>query len=449
MKRSSRWELLGLATFVILLVAVFRIFASVTGNAADKAVTEFEERAKELLSNQQAKAAPAWETPNVLGRTPPTLDAEDRIAVWRHLFEPVITNHDYYLDVWDEAMSLVFEGDWATASDERIASLKALLADNADLLEDTYAAAAVGWPDTDPNEGITVSAPAGRICAGLVIADAHLRNVEGDTDGVVEALLVAMRIADILTSHRDWFPPLSGQGVYLAAIQASQTLIPRDGLADSLRDKLLAQLENAHARQSLVIEIVHNAQEADQVLPNGRERPEGIPTVQSISDWLYQPWADMDKRALLDLTLRLAEAARLPYFEARPLLEDIEESVLDLPRTRWVTRCLLHADQDSSWYIRGLFKIQAQHEAAVDLMRMGLLLEQYYVDHGCYPERLDAIAEGLGGSVPVDPFTGEPFHYTPQADTFLLYSVGVDLEDDGGRHDYRDGDLVWRGVLQE
>ena len=37
--------------------------------------------------------------------------------------------------------------------------------------------------------------------------------------------------------------------------------------------------------------------------------------------------------------------------------------------------------------------------------------------------------------MPVDPFTGEPYHYRTTDDGFLLYSVGQNLTDDNGRHD--------------
>jgi hypothetical protein len=78
-------------------------------------------------------------------------------------------------------------------------------------------------------------------------------------------------------------------------------------------------------------------------------------------------------------------------------------------------------------------------------MRIGLLLERHQAQHGSLPESLDAIAPGLGGSVPVDPFTGDSCRYVVQDGTFRLYSVGSNVIDDGGHFSYRDGDIVWRG----
>lgn len=34
-----------------------------------------------------------------------------------------------------------------------------------------------------------------------------------------------------------------------------------------------------------------------------------------------------------------------------------------------------------------------------------------------------------------DPFSGKDFGYRKQGKSFLLYSVGVNLQDDGGKHD--------------
>lgn len=84
----------------------------------------------------------------------------------------------------------------------------------------------------------------------------------------------------------------------------------------------------------------------------------------------------------------------------------------------------------------------ASHEASLSLMAVGLRLEQYQAETGRVPDSLDAVAHHFDGHLPVDPFTGEAFRYVPGGDGFRLYSVGSNLEDDGGE----DGswDVVWR-----
>jgi hypothetical protein len=64
---------------------------------------------------------------------------------------------------------------------------------------------------------------------------------------------------------------------------------------------------------------------------------------------------------------------------------------------------------------------------------MGLLLDAHYIENGAYPESLETIAVGLGGVLPLDPFTGEDYKYQPSENGFLLYSLGVDQEDNGGQ----------------
>jgi len=88
---------------------------------------------------------------------------------------------------------------------------------------------------------------------------------------------------------------------------------------------------------------------------------------------------------------------------------------------------------------------QATCVARLDLLRLGLSIERFHAKQGVDPESLDNIAPILGTEVPNDPFTGEPYRYVRSDESFLLYSVGEDLEDDGEVHDYRTGDLVWRG----
>ena len=146
----------------------------------------------------------------------------------------------------------------------------------------------------------------------------------------------------------------------------------------------------------------------------------------------------MDQRDYAEIMSSLADAARLPYYEAKPLLDRLADDVENLPRTRLLSRII----------VPGLTNValsQARHEAQLDLLQVGIALEQYHSRNGEYPPTLETIAPDLGGTVPVDPHTGEPYHYTPQGETFLLYSVGFNLVDDGGQLHLRDGDIVWRG----
>jgi len=154
---------------------------------------------------------------------------------------------------------------------------------------------------------------------------------------------------------------------------------------------------------------------------------------------LARPWFNMDENVYGDTMGRVADAAELPYHEAQPQLLLIDQDIDDLPRTRILSRIMLPA-------LTRACQAQGRHEATLDLMRMGLLLEQHHGQQGSYPQSLDAIAPGLGGELPVDPFTGEAYHYQPSGDSFLLYSVGGDLTDDGGAvHHPITGDIVWRG----
>jgi hypothetical protein len=49
--------------------------------------------------------------------------------------------------------------------------------------------------------------------------------------------------------------------------------------------------------------------------------------------------------------------------------------------------------------------------------------------------------------LPRDPFTGKPFIYVPMRDDFILYSVGLDRQDNGGKAE-AEQDIVFGTVQQ-
>lgn len=88
-----------------------------------------------------------------------------------------------------------------------------------------------------------------------------------------------------------------------------------------------------------------------------------------------------------------------------------------------------HTDDVDRDYARGLDIRAAQRR----LLAADLAICEFQHDVGMLPTRL---AELTPKYLPVplpDPYSGEPLRYLPSGDTFLLYSIGPDLEDNGGQ----------------
>ncbi len=87
-------------------------------------------------------------------------------------------------------------------------------------------------------------------------------------------------------------------------------------------------------------------------------------------------------------------------------------------------------------------------EATVEAVKAMLALERCRAANESYPDTL-AGARGFGCRFGDDPFSGKPFVYRRQDDGYVLYSIGDDLKDNGGKQaDKKTGqsggaDMVW------
>jgi hypothetical protein len=68
-----------------------------------------------------------------------------------------------------------------------------------------------------------------------------------------------------------------------------------------------------------------------------------------------------------------------------------------------------------------------------DLNRLAFALAAYHADRGTYPARLADLAPGYVAKVPKDIFNDSELHYRQEAGGCLLYSVGINGKDDGGK----------------
>jgi hypothetical protein len=90
---------------------------------------------------------------------------------------------------------------------------------------------------------------------------------------------------------------------------------------------------------------------------------------------------------------------------------------------------------------------------AVNMARTAIGLERFRLAHAEFPDLLDALTPQFMQQVPHDIINGQPLHYSRTSDgQFVLYSVGWNEVDDGGRVitsksgtvDRNRGDWVWR-----
>jgi hypothetical protein len=73
------------------------------------------------------------------------------------------------------------------------------------------------------------------------------------------------------------------------------------------------------------------------------------------------------------------------------------------------------------------------HEQTQRNLHLAFALAAYRGEHNRYPDRLDVLAPKYLAEVPSDLFSGKALIYRPRENGYLLYSVGINGRDDGGR----------------
>jgi ABC-type transport system involved in multi-copper enzyme maturation permease subunit len=81
-------------------------------------------------------------------------------------------------------------------------------------------------------------------------------------------------------------------------------------------------------------------------------------------------------------------------------------------------------------YIPDAFWSDAAFAANLHLVQTALALELYQGRHAAFPPNLGALVPEFLSAVPVDPYTGQPLSMLRKSDELIVYSVGLDQQDD-------------------
>jgi hypothetical protein len=164
----------------------------------------------------------------------------------------------------------------------------------------------------------------------------------------------------------------------------------------------------------------------ESVLSPYNERPEKPTKSNRQRERIHSMVGLMQKEytMYLDYLQRCIDAAQLPLYD-RP--KEFNSILLDL-------------FNDLSWqiYLDSIAKIIKVTD--IDMRVIGFLrcaetalaIERYRLKYGIVPEILEDLVPEFMGTVPLEPFDGEPLRYILLEDGYTLYTIGDDWEDNGG-----------------
>jgi hypothetical protein len=167
--------------------------------------------------------------------------------------------------------------------------------------------------------------------------------------------------------------------------------------------------------------------------------------LKNIGTWIIRPVLKRDVRKALPIFQALEAQAKHPYFESRAFLRGQEGGHRKRPWYAFLSKAMIGNFEAA--FMKG-----AMLEASLLAARTGLACRLFKSRTGAYPERLEALVPGILKEVPIDPFTGKPFVYRREGEGFIVYSLGSNEKDDGGRSTYnitqmvmeKDDDWTWK-----
>lgn len=278
---------------------------------------------------------------------------------------------------------------------------------------------------------------------------AILRIESGDAVGGVRDLLAVHRIARLVAQGPTVIDRLVGVGIEHLACNAEQALAATGKLPPEAAQALRAELQ-ALPDLPPMMEAVNMAErycQLDYFQASARMGP--ISAVRLLGDITSNPndtpplffallpvaWADCMRTTNRMLDAAVAATSYQRWADRKAALDAWQQRILEISERHPLWLAL-----SSDWPVRMLMPALARAQGRSDGARVerqmsiaALALAEYRAEKGAYPQSLEELCPKYLAAVPQDFFADAPLHYARQASGYLLYSVGEDMKDDGGK----------------
>lgn len=126
----------------------------------------------------------------------------------------------------------------------------------------------------------------------------------------------------------------------------------------------------------------------------------------------------------VELLTRLVEAADDPQALMKAA-NGIDVEVPKLPITQFIVRTMMPS-------LSRAVTLHLRITAELQCTRLGLAAERFRMNTGRLPVSLDELVPDYVDEIPTDPFDGTPMHFAQTDNGIVIYSIDLDLIDDGG-----------------
>ena len=279
--------------------------------------------------------------------------------------------------------------------------------------------------------------PARRI-ERTMVAEAMVRVADGDIDGAAESCADAMKVGDrlaVLPGTMSYLVRSACEEIALGGMAQVIYAADRPEQLHKIQRILNSRQGAISQRQSLIGERVLQIQMYDQTRAGTLGAGQG-PTVAGKTPFYTNWMLSYDEAAYLSVFGRVIGIADTPYYQMDAKLAPIRTQVQNLPWYDMLAKISL-----DNYTTGDMLSLGVQHRVRRDVLRTAVMIRLYRMEHGKYPDRL----LDLPNKMTIDEYSGRPLIYAKRGGGFVIYSVGMNLIDDGGvkGKNAKSGDIVF------
>jgi hypothetical protein len=285
-----------------------------------------------------------------------------------------------------------------------------------------------------------------REIARLLAYDVLLRAQDGDADGALASCRAILNDARSIGDEPLGISQLVRIACRITAVDKAQRALARGEPSEAALLQLQQLLEKEEPGPLLLIvargeragqDRFMEAVQTGQVKLSGREltmaaglggAPQAGPSAAETLALRSPAFRKRQRAAVLRYLTRAVEIAKLPPEQRRPQLKQWEAAAKDQPVFVRLLAPALGKIADACE------RSQVQLRCAI----VAVAAERYRRARGQWPDKLEALKEaGYLREVPTDLYDGRPLRLRRRDDGVVVYSVGPDGEDNGGRLDFK------------